>query len=336
MHQGVQVRQFAVDENGGLRVSVIDGMIGPEISHRNPAAIDAQSAAVRTTARIQVRHLARVGQTIVIQILKKEGMGASTAGLGGSHHLPRIVQRVCHARGSAGQGSDRSQMQSVEIEKKGDGLVAGGVAQKPDQLAVVVHIVRPAIGWVAEIGIESFSPTGTEGDHRMGLTAISRGVGDGVGVPKDYGDAVRWYRKAAEQGLAAAQFNLGTMYGDGQGVPQDHGEAARWYRKAADQGDANGQHNLGGSYVHGRGVPQDYGEAVRWYRRAADQGHAGAQCNLGQRYSNGQGVPKDCAEAVVSQSRRSGGCSRTAQPRLHVRIWPGDTAGLCGSRSLVS
>jgi hypothetical protein len=40
-------------------------------------------------------------------------------------------------------------------------------------------------------------------------------------------------RTAAEQGKAAAQSNLGLMYAKGQGVPQDYAEAVRWFRKAA-------------------------------------------------------------------------------------------------------
>ena len=43
-------------------------------------------------------------------------------------------------------------------------------------------------------------------------------------------------QKAAEQGQAHAQSNLGVMYTNGQGVKRDHAEAVRWYRKAAEQG----------------------------------------------------------------------------------------------------
>lgn len=49
-------------------------------------------------------------------------------------------------------------------------------------------------------------------------------------VREEYHEAVRWYRIAADQGLAVAQCNLGVMYDDGLGVQQDHIEAARWYR----------------------------------------------------------------------------------------------------------
>src|SRR6266487_1342423 len=57
----------------------------------------------------------------------------------------------------------------------------------------------------------------------------------GKGVAKDQAEAVKWYRKAAEQNLAAAQYNLGVCYDKGAGVAIDHTEAAKWYRKAAEQ-----------------------------------------------------------------------------------------------------
>ncbi|MDB2497533.1 caspase family protein, partial [Verrucomicrobiales bacterium] len=77
---------------------------------------------------------------------------------------------------------------------------------------------------------------------------------------------VKWYRKAAEQGDAGAQFNLGACYKNGNGVPQDYAEAVKWYRLAADQGYARAQIDLGWCYHEGNGVPQDYAEAVKWYR----------------------------------------------------------------------
>jgi TPR repeat protein len=49
-------------------------------------------------------------------------------------------------------------------------------------------------------------------------------------------EAVRWYRLAADQGEAWAQYSLGRMYEDGRGVRRDRVEAVRWYRLAAAQG----------------------------------------------------------------------------------------------------
>ena len=69
------------------------------------------------------------------------------------------------------------------------------------------------------------------------------------------------------------------MYTNGLGVPEDDAEAVRWYRMAAAQGNASAQFILGGIYANGNGenVPQDDAEAVRWFRMAAEQGLASAQ-----------------------------------------------------------
>ena len=80
---------------------------------------------------------------------------------------------------------------------------------------------------------------------------------------------------------------------------KDHAEAARWYRMAAEQGYAKAQYNLGLMYAKGEGVPEDGVEAVRWYRMAAEQGHAKAQYNLGVMYAKGEGVPKDDVQAYA-------------------------------------
>jgi TPR repeat protein len=83
-------------------------------------------------------------------------------------------------------------------------------------------------------------------------------------VPQDYAQAARWYRKAADQGYAKAQYNLGILYGTGKGATQDYAEAANWSRKAADQGDPVGQAFLGRFYLSGQGVPTDYVQADMW------------------------------------------------------------------------
>ena len=121
---------------------------------------------------------------------------------------------------------------------------------------------------------------------------------NGQDVPQDIAEAVKWYRRAAEEGDANAQTKLGLMYDKGDGVPQDFAEAVKWYRRAAEQGNADAQYNLWGMYLKGKAMPQNFADAVKWCRRAAEQGHATAQWNLGLMYENGQGVPQDLAEAV--------------------------------------
>ena len=80
------------------------------------------------------------------------------------------------------------------------------------------------------------------------------------------------YRKAAEQGLADAQMQLGGMYEFGLGVPQDNIEALKWYRKVADQGHPRAQYVVGNAYESGVGVARDPVLAYMWFHLAAAQG----------------------------------------------------------------
>jgi TPR repeat protein len=120
---------------------------------------------------------------------------------------------------------------------------------------------------------------------------------EGIGVAKNQLEAVKWFRKAAEQGNADAQYNLGCCYYDGKGVEKDSAEAVKWTRKAAEQNDADAQFSLGDSYGSGKGVEKDDIEAAKWYRKAAEQGHTDAQNNLGVSYAFGTGVVKDYVES---------------------------------------
>lgn len=138
----------------------------------------------------------------------------------------------------------------------------------------------------------------------------------GRGVDQNYAEAVRWYHKAADQGYARAQFNLAELYWNGLGVDQDYAEAVTWYRKAADQGDTDAQYWLGVMYDNGRGVNQDYAEAVSWYRKAADQGNARAQCNLGSMYYDGTGVGKDVSKAKELWEKAAAQGNSTAKSNL--------------------
>ncbi|MDR1349723.1 MAG: hypothetical protein LBJ59_02875 [Zoogloeaceae bacterium] len=117
---------------------------------------------------------------------------------------------------------------------------------------------------------------------------------DGLqGVTQDYAKAIQWFHKAAEQGNARAQYNIGLMCEGGQGMTQDYAAAEKWYRKAAEQGHVEAQNNLGVLYKDARGVAQNHEEAYKWLLKAAEQGDAMAQCNLGGMYLRGQGVPQD-------------------------------------------
>jgi len=120
---------------------------------------------------------------------------------------------------------------------------------------------------------------------------------NGQAGAKDHAEGRKWFRLAADKGLAEAQLNLGVMCELGEGAPRDLREAHHWFRKAADQGNAGAQFNLAVLYERGLNVSEDHGEAARWYRKAADQGDPAAQLNLGTLYYHGRGVLQDYVES---------------------------------------
>jgi uncharacterized protein len=74
---------------------------------------------------------------------------------------------------------------------------------------------------------------------------------------------------SAYRGNAHSQTVLGFMYETGRGVPQNFGNAVAWYSRAAEQGEPTAQHLLGLMYDKGQGVPQDEIVAHKWLNLAA-------------------------------------------------------------------
>ena len=94
----------------------------------------------------------------------------------------------------------------------------------------------------------------------------------GTGVSRDFAEALKWYRRAADAGYGPAIVNLALIYsgfGGTTGIPANLPEAAKWLRVGADLGYAPAQAMLGFAYVNGRGVAADPVEAVERRRRPA-------------------------------------------------------------------
>ena len=134
---------------------------------------------------------------------------------------------------------------------------------------------------------------------------------------------IKWFRRAAEQGNAAAQCGLGFMFVNGQGVQQDYAEAIKWFRRAAELGYADAQCSLGiGMSKCGQGVQQECAGEVKWFCRAAEQGYAGSQCNLAYMYKNGQqGVQQDYK--AVKWFRRAAEQGHADAQYSHFRLGKG-------------
>jgi hypothetical protein len=125
-----------------------------------------------------------------------------------------------------------------------------------------------------------FRPLAEEGNAKA-QGNLGRLYALGQGVTQDYPEAVKWFRRSADQGEAFTQFNLGLS------------NAMKWYRKAADQGLSEAQFSVGSLYEHSQSITHDFREAAHWYQLAAEQGNADAEFALGEIYRDGRGVPQD-------------------------------------------
>lgn len=104
---------------------------------------------------------------------------------------------------------------------------------------------------------------------------------DGIGVKKDLFRCMWLLNTAALLNHVGAQRDLGYCLYTGLGVPQkDMKEAAYWYRRAAKQGDAKAQWNLALCYLAGEGVRKNSGVAKRWLKAAASKGYKKARRKL--------------------------------------------------------
>ena len=83
-----------------------------------------------------------------------------------------------------------------------------------------------------------------------------------------------------------AQYNLGECYYEGEGVLLDEVEAVKWFRKAAEQGYADAQHALGVCYFLGAGVKCNKDKAKGWFSKAAAQGHKNAKRALDEYFND--------------------------------------------------
>jgi cell division protein FtsN len=115
----------------------------------------------------------------------------------------------------------------------------------------------------------------------------------------DYAGAIAAWRPLAEAGNADAQFNLGQAYRLGRGVPSDMAQAQIWFERAARQGHAQAETNLGLTMFQS-GQRQ---QAVPWLERAAERGDPRAQYYLGTAHFNGDLVALDWPRAYALMRR---------------------------------
>jgi len=217
--------------------------------------------------------------------------------------VPRDIGRaVSWYEKAAQQGHAGAELNLGLLYEKGDGVPKDPARARSLIEAAAKQGLAPAQRKLAELQQGKKSVPGTDlweegkkrylaGDHpaaaQLILKAAQAGNPDaqneigylyeaGDGVPKNPGEAAKWYQAGAAQGHARCEFALGSLYEAGRGVKENWDEAARWYGKSAMQDDEYGMFSLGRAYQYGIGVPLDLTTAITWYDKAAAKGHGQA------------------------------------------------------------
>ena len=114
-----------------------------------------------------------------------------------------------------------------------------------------------------------------------------------------FGDAISYFRMAAEKGVPDAEYALSQLYAYGKGVEKaDDAQARHWLQEAARSGHDLAQIELGIWLINGRGGPADPTEGFLWLKGAAERGNPIAVNRVAHLYKDGIGTPRDRAEAA--------------------------------------
>jgi uncharacterized protein len=139
-------------------------------------------------------------------------------------------------------------------------------------LLLLAALLLAAPVLAVDVDINALQSKAAKGDAVAQLN-LGAAYDNGLGVERDVDKAIEWYRKAADQGLAEAQFNLAHIL-----VSEDISTvgAAEYMLKAAEQGMADAQYLMGVTYAEGIGVEPDEEKARLWLKRAVAQGQKDA------------------------------------------------------------
>lgn len=117
----------------------------------------------------------------------------------------------------------------------------------------------------------------------------------GIGVEKNENTYFKLISQAVTSNSlnTNALYSLGNAFENGIGTNIDYSKAMKWYKRAANEGDIESMFNIGVFYFTGRGTNIDKCQAFSWFKKASDKGFAPAQFNLANQYFFGDCVSKN-------------------------------------------
>lgn len=187
----------------------------------------------------------------------------------------------------------------------------------------VAAVPAKALPWLRQAA-EQGSP---QHQSPLGAWLLSGVAGDDADL---LAEGISWLRQAERSGSPAeACFQLGEASREGRGLAMSSGQAMAYYRRAAELGHALAQCRLGTMLVSDGAEPRNAIEAAHWFRLSALQGCGEAQAALAELLATGAGIPRDAVEAYawgrlaaangVAVSRLMGSGLDSSQKRLGQR-----------------
>jgi len=211
--------------------------------------------------------------------LSDAGAATQCPSCGGEIVIPAASNEVVEQTAVSEDSADPPAPPSGEqIHSKKEALVGRGNSRMPKLVVAAVLALLVAVG--AFVGVRML---GGEEEERRPIVNTEDDTEEAASPEEDPNNPTT----AIEQTL------LGTKYLNGEEVPQDFEEALKWFRKAADQGEVFAQNQLGLMYLRGDGVDRNFEEGARWLQLSADQRLDDSQYRLGVLYSTGTGVSQD-------------------------------------------
>lgn len=155
--------------------------------------------------------------------------------------------------------------------------------------------------------------------HR--LDALGEGLRHLRAVEPDHGQAVYWFRVAADSGDAEGLAMLAFCQLEGLGLPCDPVQARQRLEEANAEGSLTAKFHLGRALVAGWGGDPDAPRGIALYTAAATLGHADATFNLASCLEAGWGCQPDriAAKALYLRARTLGSALKAQGLRIHQR-----------------
>ncbi|WP_400205964.1 ATP-binding cassette domain-containing protein [Methanomethylophilus alvi] len=137
-----------------------------------------------------------------------------------------------------------------------------------------------------------------EKGNSRAIFAYADALNRGIGTKQDHVGATKWFLKAAEEYEDInAMYILGLKYRDGIGIPKNTDEGLKWLLSSSEKGNIKATIELANMYRRGVGVEYNITRCIEMYEEAAKKGDVNSMLQIANIFRDGQGVDKDPTRA---------------------------------------